>query len=335
MSGLWRTSGRALLQRDPDGRLAVTDDWLCAYLLRPELRPIDESCDAERALHAALLDDPRRPITPVALVALRDPDARENYDVFARFRDCLLAHGTLEAAYLAFARGRAPALPALFLDHVVHAILHGILEDDPDPFCCRAAELLFRPQKASVAEGTPRLADADTLDLRKGAGPGLLQLAAEAGGDTFDVTLDVLTPATAPAYLDRSDRFDFVLDLAFGGEGLDALARVLERWVAHVLGVQTRIQPTGSIRDQRWSWHTGLDPASSDILNRLYDGKDVAEHEIARIVALFRLDFAEPVPVLPSMTGKPVYLGLATTAAGDVRFKPQNLLANLPLSTPT
>jgi hypothetical protein len=35
----------------------------------------------------------------------------------------------------------------------------------------------------------------------------------------------------------------------------------------------------------------------------------------------------------PEMQGKPVYMGLAMDAAGVVRFKPQNLLTNLPLAT--
>jgi len=33
----WRNSGFHLLERDAGGRLQVTDDFLRAYLLRPEL----------------------------------------------------------------------------------------------------------------------------------------------------------------------------------------------------------------------------------------------------------------------------------------------------------
>jgi hypothetical protein len=32
------------------------------------------------------------------------------------------------------------------------------------------------------------------------------------------------------------------------------------------------------------------------------------------------------------MQGKPIYMGLAMDAAGVLRFKPQNLLMNLPLA---
>ena len=55
---LWPGAGFRLLERDTSGRLKVTDGFLAAYLSRPELAPVDESCDAERALHARLLQDP-------------------------------------------------------------------------------------------------------------------------------------------------------------------------------------------------------------------------------------------------------------------------------------
>ena len=51
----WRSSGFRLLRRDDSGHLAVTDDFLRAYLIRPEMLPTDESCAAEIALHDALL----------------------------------------------------------------------------------------------------------------------------------------------------------------------------------------------------------------------------------------------------------------------------------------
>ena len=56
----WRNSGFHLLEARPAGRLRVTDDFLRAYYLRPEVHPVEESCDDERRIHAALMDDPRR-----------------------------------------------------------------------------------------------------------------------------------------------------------------------------------------------------------------------------------------------------------------------------------
>ena len=87
MPDFWRSSGYDLLDRRADGTLGITEAFIAAYLARPEMAPVPESCAAERALHVALLADPRRPVTPVNLVAIRDKDARENYGVFARFRD--------------------------------------------------------------------------------------------------------------------------------------------------------------------------------------------------------------------------------------------------------
>ena len=329
MSPFWRTSGLALLERRPDGRLGVTGDWLRAYLLRPELRPIEESCAAEIGLHRALMADPFMPLTPVALVGVRDADARENYGVFAALRDLLMAHGTLEAAYTAHARAPRTALPALFLDHMVHALMHRALLDVADPFVLRAAECLFRPQRVTIADGRALLADADTLDLRRQAGHSLLDLAAEAAGGA---TLDVLGPGNAGAYAERSDRFDLALDLAFGGPGLDGLARALEAWLRHMLEIDAQVQPTGSVRDERWAWHVGLDAEASRLLDRLYAGEVPDEAERERLVALFRMAPLDPALVQPSMTGKPVYLGLAMTAAGDLRLKPQNLIVNLPIA---
>ena len=46
----WLTSVFHLLARDASGRLVVTDDFLRAYLDRPELRPVPESGAAERDL---------------------------------------------------------------------------------------------------------------------------------------------------------------------------------------------------------------------------------------------------------------------------------------------
>ena len=51
MRDFWHDSGYHLLAPTAEGRLAVSDDFLRAYLLRPEIRPVEDSCAAERALH--------------------------------------------------------------------------------------------------------------------------------------------------------------------------------------------------------------------------------------------------------------------------------------------
>lgn len=330
----WRSSGWHLLERRPDGRHVVTDDFLRAYLLRPELRPVEESCAAERALHAALLDDPRRPVTPVALLRLKDPDARENHELFAVFRDHLLRHPTLEDAYLALALGEGPAVPPLFLDHLVHAILRGVLDGCADGLRLRAAECLFRAQSVTVREGAVLLADAETVELhaRTGGFGGLGQLLVEAGERPRAVELDVLNEGNAASYFARSDRFDTVLDASFTRPGLDALCRVLEAWLRHFLAVPASVQPLQSVRDERWRWHLGLDAEATAILNALYAGEEIDEDRREWLLSLFRLELKDPELVHVDLRGRPVYMAMARDAKGRLRLKPQNLLVNLPLA---
>src|SRR5215213_6927072 len=100
MKDFWLSCGHHLLDRDEGGGLLLTDDFLKVYLARPELVPPAEACAAERALYAALLANPRKPVGPEEVAAIADPDARENWQVLIAFRDILTGHSTLEAAYL-------------------------------------------------------------------------------------------------------------------------------------------------------------------------------------------------------------------------------------------
>lgn len=334
MHDFWRSSGFHLLARTEDGRLAVTDDFLRAYLRRPELAPVEESCAAEIALHEALLEDPWLMIDDARVGELADAEARDNYPVLLAFRDALVAGGTLETCYLDVFRKPGSAIAPLFVDHMAHAIARNMLDGCDDPIRLRAAELLFRSQKATVEDGAILLADEDTVDMHAASGGfgSLGQLLAEAGTPTRSVELDVLGEDNAETYWQRDDRFDMVLDVSFGRPGLDALCRVLESWVGHFLGAEVAIEPVGTIRDERWVWHIGLDPESSAILNDLYDGADVAEHRLARLLSLFRLSFRDAAQMRPDLAGRPVYLGLAMDSDNVVRLKPQNLLVNLPLA---
>jgi hypothetical protein len=334
MPDFWRSSGYHLVRADAEGRLCPTDDFMRAYLLRPEIVPVEESCRAEVALHEALLAEPRLPVPNERLDTLADQDAQDNYRTVLRFRDRLLAAPSLEAAYLGLVRHGGLRLPPLFLDQLVHVILRHLLDGCDDPLRLRAAELLFREQKATIQDGAILLADHETVEMRtrsQGAGgSGHLLVEAEAAPRT--VTLDVLDEANAEAYWQRSDRFDTVLDLGFARPGLDALCRVLERWTEHLALTATSIQPVQAVRDERWRWHVGLDAEASTLLNDLYQGKEVAEARLARLLALFRFEFRNPEDVLPELRGRPVYLGLAMSEEQRVRLKPQNLLVNLPLA---
>lgn len=327
----WRTSGFHLTEPTANARMAVTDDLLRAYLLRPELAPIEESCPTERGLHAALLDNPRQPLTPVMLVRIKDRDAVENFQVFQRFRDHLLAHDSLEAAYMAFFSHGLDGIPPLFVDQLAHMTLRHLLAGCVDPFRLRAAECLFRSQKVTVQDGAILLADEEVIAMHAQSGGlgSLGRLLVEAAAPLKQIELDVLTPENAQAYWQRSDRFDMVLDVNFTRPGLDALARVLEQWVAHFLQIQVRIQPKQSLNDERWAWHIGLDAVASRLLDQLYAGETTGEQP--QLLSLFTMVIEDEALVINSVRGRPIYLALAMDDDHVLRMKPQNLLMNLPL----
>ncbi len=333
MTEFWRSSGFHLVTRNEDGRLLVTDDFLRAYLLRPELSPVEESCAAERELHQALLDAPRDAVDPERLAKLADADARENYEVMLRFRDQLIAAGTLEDCYLSLFTGDGVFAPSLFVDQLVHVIVRSILDGIDDPFRSRAGELLFRPQKVMLRDGSVLLADAETYDMYATTGGfgSLGRLIVAAQTPVAQVELDVVTEENAAGYWERDERYDMVLNTTFGQPGLDALCRLLEAWVRHFLGIGIRVQPVETISDEHWVWHVGLDAEGTTILNDLYEGREVDDERLDRILALFRLEFDEPSVVMPSIAGRPVYLAMAMTEDNTLRLKPQNLLVNLPL----
>ena len=219
----WGASGHLLLDRRPgDGRLIVTDEFLKAYLARPELMPPEEACEAERGLHRRLLDAPRDVIPPTAIAAIADADARENWQMFLGFRDRMLAHDTLEAAFVAMIRAGVAGVPPLFIEQLIQIIARAALNDCEDAFVVRAAEAFHRPQRATVHDGTILLADAEIIQTHeeaRAASPLLSMLGGEAVTD-----LEILKTANADLYWNRSDANDFVLDLGAGlcvaGDGI-------------------------------------------------------------------------------------------------------------------
>lgn len=334
MPDFWRASGYGLLERRADGRLGVSDDFLRAYFLRPEIRPVEESGPHERALHASLLDSPRQAVLESDLQAVEDSDARENYRILLAFRDRLTAAETIEDAYLGLFLKPAP-VPGLFIDQIAHVLLRHILDGVEDPLRARAGELFFRSQKISIKDGAIMAADEETVEMHAATGGmgSLGKLVIESNTPLRQIDLDVLTEKTAELYWPRSDKHDTVLELTFGRAGLDALARTLEMWVAHFLQITVNIQPVSQIQDDKWVWHTGLDAEATAIMNDLYNGKEVDEERMKQVIALFRLEFADPTVMQASIAGKPVYLGLAKDKNDRLKLKPQNLLVNLPLAS--
>jgi hypothetical protein len=217
---------------------------------------------------------------------------------------------------------------------MAHVILRSILEGCEDGLRARAAELFFREQNVTIMEGHPLAADAETVEMYATTGSfgSLGKLIVEAQTPLKSVELDVLSEENAALYWERDARYDTVLGLGFAGPGLDAFTRVLEAWVAHFLDVQVRVQPVQKISDEKWVWHVGLDAEGTGLLNDLYNGVEVEEERLARLLALFRLEFTDPSVMQAEIAGRPVYLAMAMTPDNVLRLKPQNLLVNLPLA---
>ena len=327
MKDFWLSCGHHLLDRDEGGGLLVTDEFLKVYLARPELAPPPEACEAERKLHASLLADPRRLVSDEEIVAIADQDAQENWAVMLQFRDQLVRHKTLEAAYLDLVRSRS-RMPPLFMNQLVHVILRNALDACGDAFVLRAAELFFRPQRMTLHEGSLIAADEETINGlgNKPLSPLVSMLGIPAAAD-----IEVLGEDNAATYWERSDRHDTAMDLTAGREGLVALGQVISRWIAHLFGVEADVEPLTEMRDVNLAWYVGLDVDGTRIGDALWNGEEIDEATRARLIGLFRLRFRDPAVVMEKVGDEPVYLILAMSADKIVRLKPQNFVPGLPI----
>ena len=330
--------------------LAPADDFFRPMLAlrraRPRRRFVRRRATAARAARRGADDAPS---TRASSRAIADADARENYVVFLAFRDAVVAAGSLEAYYLRLVRGGPIAVPPAFIDAVVAAIVARLVDGRASAIERRAAQLLHRTQRVAVRDGRVLCADRDAADRASATSSGLdlvRQLIAGAGDDRS--ALPVLGASNAREFDAAADPFAFVLDLsheiandlghglsftmARSDSGMTALARVLERWIAHFLDVATTIRPLQRIDDPAWRWHVGLDAEATALLNDLYRGDAPDDDRLQRLIGLFRLDFADPLEMRADVAGKPVYLGLAMNAEQTLKLKPQNLLINLPLA---
>ncbi len=339
MKPFWIHSGLSLLDVDGEGRLQVTDAFLAAYVARPELAPIAESCAHERALHARLARAPRDPVDDAELARLEDADARENWRCFLALRARLLAASSVEDAYLgifedAQASGRID-LPPIFVDQLAQILVHHLLVDCEDGLVLRVAELWFREQRVSLHDGRVLLADAETLERRHDDAGGLGEfgrLLARGGVSPAGVELEVIDRANADAYFGRDERHDFAVEITHGRTASAMLCDVIARWVGHLLRVPVRVSTLSVIEDARWRWHVGLDAQASALLDALWRGDGLTPAEHRRLLLLMRLDFERLADQAPDVAAKPVYLALAMDESGLLRMKPQNLLVNLPLA---
>lgn len=321
----WLSCGHHLVDRDGDGSLVVTDEFLKVYLARPEIAPPADACVAEKELYRKLFDDPRAAVLSAEIAQILDDDARENWEILLSWREHLLRHRTLEAAYLALVR-EGLQFPPLLVDQIVQVILRNILDDCEDVFVLRAAELFFRAQKLAVYGGSLLAADVETFTAVPQPSPlvSLLGLEAQPG-------IDVLNADNADAYWSRSDSYELALDLTAGRRGLGALGEVLAHWIQHLLGVGVEIEVMTEARDITLTWYVGLDSNATRIGDALWRGEPAREAAPEFIVGLYRMRLVDDADSIERMQGQPTYLIVAGSSDMTLRLKPQNLITGLPL----
>jgi len=328
MNDFWISCGHHLLDRDQGGGLAVTDEFLKVYLARPELIPPQEACAVERALYGALLANPRLAMSLSDIASINDPDARENWQLLIAFRDLLLRHRTLESAYAELLRNGPGKTPPLFINQLVQVILRNALDGVDDARVVRAAELFFRAQRVTLHENSLIAADDETIG---GVNTTPVTPLISMLGIPVEAEIDIINDDNAESYWRRSDQFDMAIDLTAGRAGLEALAEAMRRWIAHMLGVEVSIEPLTELREASLVWYVGLDAEATKIGDMMWNGEEIDEATMSRVVGLFTLTFRDPSVVLERVKGEPVYLILSMSPDKTIRMKPQNLATGLPI----
>jgi hypothetical protein len=328
MNDFWISCGHHLLDRDAGGGLLLTDDFLKVYMARPELIPPPEACAAERKLHAALLADPRLAVSVSDIAAIADADARENWQLLIAFRDHLVRHKTLEAAYADLVKQGFKNTPQLFVNQLVHVVMRNALDGVEDASVVRAGEMFYRTQRVTLHEGSLIAADEEKIG---GANPAMVSPLVSMLGIPTESHIHVISDENAGGYWERSDQFDMAIDLTAGRAGLAALATAMQRWIGHVLGVGVTIKPLTEMREVNLAWYVGLDADATRIGDRLWNGEELDATTMGQVIGLFQLSFDDPSIVLDKVKGEPVYLILAMTPDKLIRIKPQNLVTGLPI----
>lgn len=351
----WQHSGYSRLNFPAAGWPQASEALIQAYLARPELRPLPESCPAERALHDRLYRDSRYRPTPLELAELHDPSVRENYELVMRFRDHVFASEDLRVAYLDLVRRGHPPLPLLFRQHLVMLLLRHLLADCTDAWTLRAAEMLFRaqlpwepePEPAAEVEaeagaveveaeagsrGAPRLLLADhavLTDVETHGGYGNLgRLVADSGVPLNRRPLWILEEETAQSYWLRDSFHDSLLP--FGPRtGQQALAEVLARWIQAMVGETVTLIPLAgdpvALWSRPWRQRLPLDEAALELTLPLCPLPGMA-----RPVALFRLDWAAGGSRADAPIEESLCVVLAADGEGIIRLEPASLCLSLP-----
>ena len=345
MPDFWQHSGYHLLEHGNDHYLVITDDLLRAWLARPEVAPIETSCEYERQLFARLMEEPRLSTDKINLKEIADSDTRDNYRIALAWRDYLLEHQYLEDAYRNLFiddKGKpkdfaGTGFPPIFADQLAHIIIRSLIDGTEDGLLARVAELWFREQRVSIQDGYVMLADSETLANKQQGGQygDIGRLLAETGISSATATLDVLDTHNHELYWQRDERHDLAINLAgVNAKTQNALAQLISLWVSHFWRIAPpTVRPVRAVERAHWGWFIGLDKNSSQILNRMYAKQTISSTQQKQLLLLLEMDLPDSPQVLSVARQSPVILAVATDESGQLILKPQNLLTNFPLPT--
>ena len=141
------------------------------------------------------------------------------------FRDHLLRHQTLEAAYIDLVRARhwqdatAVRQSARARDLAQRARRRGRRRA-----CCAPPRCFSARSASTLHEGSLVAADEETMS---GSTPSPVSPLVSMLGLPAEAEIDIMNDDNAETYWERSDRFDMALDLTAGRAGLAALAEAM------------------------------------------------------------------------------------------------------------
>ena len=234
------------------------------------------------------------------VAAIADPDARENWQFVLAFRDLLLRHPTLEAAYLALVRSRSIVLPPLFVNQLVHVILRNALDGCEDPFVLRSAELFFRPQRIMPHEHSLLLGDEEVIGGRNPT-PVLSLMSLLGAHDRRASRRAQRGERRQLLATQRTVRHGTGSHRRQAGAGCactshDALDFSLAR-------IDIAIEPLTELRDAKLTWYVGLDSEATGIGDELWHGETLDERTAASRAC------AVPSHLCRSCAGRPTLSG--------------------------
>ena len=278
----------------------------------------------ERTLHARAAGRSAPAVSATEIAAIADADARENWQVMIAFRDHLLRHPTLEAAYLDIVRNGAGNTPPLFLNQLVHVILRNALDGCDDPFVLRAAELFFRTQRMTLHEGSLIAADEETIAGTNDHAGLAARLDARHSGRGRDRRSSTTRMPRAIGSAATSSTWRSISPPA--GAGLRRWPRRCGAGSRTCSASRSTIEPLTELRDAKLTWYVGLDADGTRIGDVLWNGEELDEASAWRAWSGCSADLPRSAIVIGQGARRAGLSDPGDDADKLLRMKPQNLV---------